>query len=563
MSSEGEDIGADGEDFVYTRIHANRDEQITGMPNSVSFNVVRVRVDPSVTTIHAEAFYKRKKLTEVELSEGVVEIGIRSFASSMFAGQHCNHSIKKFNTPTSLRRIDDFALQGSLRCPIRLHVGIESIGAYAFGYCIFTNFRVPPLITVIPDGMLSNCRSMFSLELSEIVSEIGFKAFWQCFSLRNVALPPNVVCGDEIFIDEDEEIYTTTDLLQLFGSNASIIWELQHRFDELPIHSIVYYQSYYQGVLQRLLAAINMRSGQSRTLRVKLNPTGNQQDCLGMTPLHILACSSVHNLDVYRLIVEKYPANLVTQDRWGALPLLYAFWGAAPAEIIQFLLESYQSFYPGYELNWTNMVWTMGRTDTPKESIKNLLRVKQLHFPEQPLDWEYLLNKFMGQSNFCFRGTFRERLQFLVMCGLSESVEALPFKFWRDHITNMIQTSNFKFDGNNWEQILHRIRAKITRFEDDIPKLKDVTTALELALWKVRMTVNNVHQEGINHRRKKKKTDEASIRRQCRVTCGADVIIRLVLPFLITAEDEESCSDSDSESESQNVNPTAPNCSIS
>jgi len=34
------------------------------------------------------------------------------------------------------------------------------------------------------------------------------------------------------------------------------------------------------------------------------------------------------------------------EDRWGPLPLLYAFWGAAPAEIFQFLLDSYHSLYP-------------------------------------------------------------------------------------------------------------------------------------------------------------------------------------------------------------------------
>ena len=53
------------------------------------------------------------------------------------------------------------------------------------------------------------------------------------------------------------------------------------------------------------------------------------------------------------MIVEKYPANLITEDRWGALPLLYAFWGAAPSEIIHFLLESYQLLYPGHVFNWT------------------------------------------------------------------------------------------------------------------------------------------------------------------------------------------------------------------
>ena len=88
-----------------------------------------------------------------------------------------------------------------------------------------------------------------------------------------------------------------------------------------------------------------------------------------MTPLHIMACSSVHKLELYRLIVENYPTNLITEDRWGALPLLYAFWGAAPAAIIQFLLDSYKLLYPDHIFNWTMMVETIGRCDTPKGNI--------------------------------------------------------------------------------------------------------------------------------------------------------------------------------------------------
>jgi hypothetical protein len=88
---------------------------------------------------------------------------------------------------------------------------------------------------------------------------------------------------------------------------------------------------------------------------------------------------------MYRLIVAKYPANLITvDDRWGATPLLYAFWGAAPVEIINFLINSYYLIYPDYVFNWTMMVETMGRCDTPKENIESLLCAKQMHFLEQP-----------------------------------------------------------------------------------------------------------------------------------------------------------------------------------
>jgi hypothetical protein len=241
--------------------------------------------------------------------------------------------------------------------------------------------------------MLQMCKSMFSVEIPHNVTEINGGAFAYCNSLRNVAFPPNADIGDNVFI-----IGIGTDLYQLFGSISDIMRELSHRFDGLPIHSIVYYQSFNQGVLQMLIAVINLRSGQRRTLQSKLDPTGNQQDCLGMTPLHILTCSSVHDVEVYRVIIDNYPTNLITEDRWGATPLLYAFWGAAPNEIIQFLLKSYQLLYPDHVFNWTMMVKTMGRCDTPKENIENLLSVKQMHYPEQPIDWVYLLDEFANSN---------------------------------------------------------------------------------------------------------------------------------------------------------------------
>jgi hypothetical protein len=486
--------------------------------NDVPQNVVRVRVDPSVTSIPAKAFHGRKKLAEVELCEGLVEIGEESFGG-------CDHSITKINIPTSLRRINDWAFRYSLRCPICLHDGIESIGTYSFACCIFTNFRVPPLITVIPEGMLSNCKALFSLELSKNVRRIGNYAFANCNCLRNVAFPPNADLVDDILGGQGQQIQPEWyDLHQLFGSISELTRALQHRnrFDGLLIHSIVYYQSYNQEVLQNLMEAI------------KFDATGNQQDCLGMTPLHILTCSSVHDLEVYRVIVEKYPANLITEDRWGATPLLYAFWGAAPAEIIIFLLESYESLYPDHVFNWTMMIETMGRCDTPKESIEYLLSVKQMHYPEQPIDWDHLLDEFARTAQFVFRSTFTERLRFLVMCSLADRVEALAFKVWRDHIIDMIHTANFQCNGNNNQAILSTIQVKVTHFEEELPKLKETTTILELALWKLRMNkiiqAEKMIQDNIG----------LSIRKQSRITCGADVIIRHVLPYLISTNDEES-----------------------
>ena len=55
-------------------------------------DVVRVRVDPSVRSIPANAFCERKKLAEVALCEGLVEIGYAAFA-------WCGLSITKIVIP--------------------------------------------------------------------------------------------------------------------------------------------------------------------------------------------------------------------------------------------------------------------------------------------------------------------------------------------------------------------------------------------------------------------------------------------------------------------------------
>jgi len=168
--------------------------------------------------------------------------------------------------------------------------------------------------------------------------------------------------------------------------------------------------------------------------------------------------------------------------------LLYAFGGAAPAEIIQFLLESYHSLYPNHEFNWTMMVKvkTMGRCDMPKKSIENLLSVKQMHFPEQPIDWEYLLIDFAQPFKFHTPGVmFQEQMRFLFIRGMSVRVEALAFKVWHDFIINMIHTADFA-SGGGTQHIISRIRAKVVQFEDELPKLREVTRILELALWKMR-----------------------------------------------------------------------------
>ena len=127
---------------------------------------------------------------------------------------------------------------------------------------------------------------------------------------------------------------------------------------------------------------------------------------------------------------------------------------------------------------------------------------------------------------------------------MSSQLETLAFQVWRDYIRNMIHTANFQCNMDN-TVILRRIQTKVAYFEDEYRRLKEATTLLELALWKLRLNDvltfgfsklrNNAHRlnESATCPNKKRKMDEASVREQCRTTCGANVIIEHVLQFLI------------------------------
>ena len=303
-------------------------------------NVVRVRIDPSVLVIPDGAISQRYKLETIELHDGIREIGEQAF-------QFCT-ALKDILIPSGLRDIGTHAfIECTALKALQLSDGVESIGIYAFSTCNFTKFRSPPLITTIPHGMLDNCSSMFSLEVPKNIIRMGAYATSGCFSLRNVAFGSNTEVAEKTF-------QYCWDLLSIFGTQEAIIIALRNRFYRLPVHSKMYYISYHNTMTSEeiLNSIIIGENGE-------LDPSGLQQDCLGMTPLHILACSTVQCLELYQLIVDKYPSNLIVEDAWGTVPLLYAIWGDAPSEIVKFLVNRYQSLYPEHAFEWSTMLLTL------------------------------------------------------------------------------------------------------------------------------------------------------------------------------------------------------------
>jgi hypothetical protein len=286
----------------------------------------------------------------------------------------------------------------------------------------------------------------------------------------------------------------------------------------------MYYISYYPVVLEEIRNIIMSENGE-------VDPTGLHQDCLGMTPLHILACSTVQLLELYQVMIENYPENLIVEDAWGAVPLLYAIWGDVPNEIVQFLVNSYQSFYPNHEFDWNNMVITLGRANASKAVIRNLLRHLQPTLsPEYNIDWDQILGELASATRK--PAASPETFCFLTRRSIVTRVNAIGVMHFRDAMADdWMGRNSYFFNGQAWRD---ETLAKLEYYESEYRRLKEVTSLLELALWKMKINDGSKDLcETMGRGNKKIKRDGLEFRLQCRISCGANIVIKNVWPYLL------------------------------
>ena len=323
---------------------------------------------------------------------------------------------------------------------INLPDSIRHIGSRAFRSTKILNIRIPASIISLGEQSFADNRCMFSVEMPDnCCISCNNSLFLGSFSLRNIAfrtvrtLYPVLDYNDNLPMVIISPGY---DLSKLFGSNKEALVALTQRFEGLPIHRHIYYQTYGKEPLTKesLFDASHIkRSGSRENLRRKLDTSGNKQDCLGMTPLHILACSSKQDLGPYQTLVDVYPTNLVIKDRWGALAFLYLLWGDAPDDIVTYLSRKYNSLHPNFDFDWGAMIIVLTNSNVPPDIIGRLLRVKCEFFMEQTLCWEMIVVQLIeGQ----WRNTPAKRELFLttVKLYLDERVSALGIKGWKDVI---------------------------------------------------------------------------------------------------------------------------------
>ena len=122
--------------------------------------------------------------------------------------------------------------------------------------------------------------------------------------------------------------------------------------------------------------------------------------------------------------------------------------------------------------------------------------------------------------------------------GIHKTVASFHMDIWRAEMIAEINRINLVLPGTSTFEKADEIRQWMELVIDRMDHykaehyryVKEGITFLELALWKAKLGEKEDHSE--EGQTKKVKVDSESTRKERRITCGADIVIKNVLPFL-------------------------------
>jgi hypothetical protein len=214
------------------------------------------------------------------------------------------------------------------------------------------------------------------ISIPSTVHSIDSEAFGNCSLLRNVAISPSSTLGDEAFLQS----------FQTFKDIDCTFDMLKSRFDDLPLHKLCFDHSH------QLMESINRGTPADFV----------KADCLGMTPLHVLTCSGMHDISLYRRIYEICPNAYVAKDKWGDLPLAYIILSEAPKEVLHFFLEMHRRNAGTIPIDFSALIKRLAKFTSGKYT-RQAIQAQRTYFPDLEVEWDSIgagiLRDFQEQNN--------------------------------------------------------------------------------------------------------------------------------------------------------------------
>ncbi len=149
-------------------------------------------------------------------------------------------------------------------------------------------------------------------------------------------------------------------------------------------------------------------------------------------------------------------------------------------------------------------------------------------------------NLIIGNDAFRYSGRF-SRVDTLAG-GIDKTISSLHMERWRNEMEEEINSINQTLPNIQSREKAEAIQEWITRVLQRMEHyrtehqmlVKEAMTLLELALWKAKL-LNQTEEKkcNVDEVTKKGKIDIETARKEHRVTCGASIVIKNVLPFLV------------------------------
>jgi hypothetical protein len=127
----------------------------------------------------------------------------------------------------------------------------------------------------------------------------------------------------------------------------------------------------------------------------------------------------------------------------------------------------------------------------------------------------------------------------VVVGGIHKTISSLHLESWRKEMEEEIDRINQTLPNTPEkttaiQQWITRVLSRMEHYKTEHQTLvKEAMTLLELALWKARILKETDEKRcNVDEVTKKAKIDDEVARKEHRVTCGASIVIKNVLPFL-------------------------------
>ena len=148
--------------------------------------LTKVIINPGVTHVGNNAFYRCKSLASVTIPNSVTSIGDNAFSAC--------ESLKSIIIPNGVTSIGNAAfIDCTSLANVVIPSSVTSMGYTVFGGCkSLTSIVVPDRVTSIKAMTFSSCTSLKSIKIGSGVTSIDSCAFDGCYSLEDISIPNGV-----------------------------------------------------------------------------------------------------------------------------------------------------------------------------------------------------------------------------------------------------------------------------------------------------------------------------------------------------------------------------------